>query len=158
MENICAAVRRVLEKRPELWVLVPVHKNPAVRNVVRGALEDCPRVAFTEPLDYPDFVAAMSRSLLVLSDSGGVQEEGSALKKPVLILREVSERPEAVSEGTGLLVGTDRDRIERETLRLLEDEPYRASFSARTSPFGDGRAAERISTLLKECLDGYLNG
>jgi UDP-N-acetylglucosamine 2-epimerase (non-hydrolysing) len=158
-ENICAAVRRVLEKHPDLWVLAPLHKNPAVREVVRDAFLGCPRVVFTEPLDYPDFVAAMNRSLFIWSDSGGVQEEASALKKPVLILREVSERPEAVSEGTGLLVGTDRDRIERESLRLVEDEPYRASFAARTcNPFGDGRAAERIASLLKGCLDGTLDG
>ncbi|MDR1049246.1 MAG: UDP-N-acetylglucosamine 2-epimerase (non-hydrolyzing) [Synergistaceae bacterium] len=154
MKDICAAVRRVSEKRPDLWVLAPLHKNPAVRDVIRDALEGCPRVVLTEPLDYPAFVAAMNRSLFILSDSGGVQEEASALKKPVLILREVSERPEAVSEGTGLLVGTDRDRIEKEALRLIEDEPYRASFAARSSPFGDGRAAERISSLLKESLNG----
>jgi UDP-N-acetylglucosamine 2-epimerase (non-hydrolysing) len=152
LTRICGAVRRLLEGRPALWCLVPLHKNPAVRETIAGELGGLPRVVFTEPMDYPEFVAAMNRSLFIMSDSGGVQEEASALGKPVLILRELSERPEAVSEGTGVLVGTDGDRIEREASRLLEDEPYRASFAARTSPFGDGRAGERIAAIIKNSL------
>jgi UDP-N-acetylglucosamine 2-epimerase (non-hydrolysing) len=150
LTKICGAVRRLLEKYPALWFLVPLHKNPAVRETIAGELSGCPRVVFAEPLSYPEFVAAMNRSILILSDSGGVQEEASALKKPVLILRDLSERPEALSEGTGVLVGTDGDRIEREASRLLEDEPYRASFAARGSPFGDGRAGERIAEIIKD--------
>jgi UDP-N-acetylglucosamine 2-epimerase (non-hydrolysing) len=153
LAQICVSVRRLLTKYPALWFLVPLHKNPAVRETIAGELEGCPRVVFTEPLSYPEFVAAMNRSLFILSDSGGVQEEASALRKPVLILRELSERPEAVSEGTGILVGTDADRIEREASRLLEDASYRASFAARGSPFGDGHAGERIADIIKNYLE-----
>ena len=149
MIEICKAVRGLLEKHPELWILVPLHKNPAVRNTLIEALRGCVHVVFTEPLDYPEFVAAMNRSLFILSDSGGIQEEASALKKPVLILRELSERPEAVTLGTGVLVGTDRCRIEGEALRLLEDEVYRTSFAAREAPFGDGCASIRIRDIIK---------
>ena len=110
-------------------------------------------IVFTEPLSYPEFVAAMNRSLFIMSDSGGVQEEASALKKPVLILREISERPEALEVGTGLLVGADEQVIEREALRLLEDKPYRESFTKRGSdtkcPFGDGNASKQIVDILK---------
>jgi UDP-N-acetylglucosamine 2-epimerase (non-hydrolysing) len=150
LSEICGAVRALSEKHPELGFLVPLHKNPAVRSTIMEALQGCARVIFTEPLDYPDFVAAMNRSLFIMSDSGGVQEEASALKKPVLILRELSERPEAIEAGTGVLVGTDRNRIEGEALRLLEDEPYRKSFAERGSPFGDGEASSRIRTVIRD--------
>ncbi|MDR2175155.1 MAG: UDP-N-acetylglucosamine 2-epimerase (non-hydrolyzing) [Synergistaceae bacterium] len=150
LTRICGAARRLLEKYPALWFLVPLHKNPAVRETIAGELGGRPRVIFTEPLSYPEFVAAMNRSVFILSDSGGVQEEASALRKPVLILRDLSERPEALSEGTGVLVGTDGDRIEREASRILEDELYRASFAARVSPFGDGHAGERIAKIIRD--------
>jgi UDP-N-acetylglucosamine 2-epimerase (non-hydrolysing) len=152
LARICGAVRRLLEKYPELWFLVPLHKNPAVRETITAELGGSPRTVFTEPLSYPEFVAAMNRSILILSDSGGVQEEASALRKPVLILRDLSERPEALSEGTGVLVGTDGGRIEREASRLLDDERYRASFAGRGSPFGDGHAGERIAKIVKDYL------
>ncbi|MDR1979292.1 MAG: UDP-N-acetylglucosamine 2-epimerase (non-hydrolyzing) [Synergistaceae bacterium] len=151
LEEICAAARSILEKHPELRLLVPLHKNPAPRNTIMDALRGCANVVFTEPLGYPEFVAVMNRSLFIMSDSGGVQEEASALKKPVLILRELSERPEAIETGTGVLVGTDRNRIEREALRLLEDESYRRSFADadRGAPFGDGNASARIVNIVK---------
>ncbi len=147
--QICLAVRRMLEKQPKLWILIPLHKNPVVRNTITDGLRDLPRVVFSEPLDYPDFVTAMNRSLFIMSDSGGIQEEASALKKPVLILRDLSERPEAISMGTGILVGTDRECIEREASRLLEDESHLASFAHRGAPFGDGCAAARIADIIK---------
>ncbi len=149
LARVCRAVRQVLERRPELWILIPLHKNPAVRDTITHELRNCARIVFTEPLGYPDFVAAMSRSLFILSDSGGIQEEASALKKPVLILRDLSERPEAVSAGTGVLVGTDESRIAAEALRLLEDGEYLASFAARGMPFGDGTAVDRIVDIVK---------
>jgi UDP-N-acetylglucosamine 2-epimerase (non-hydrolysing) len=149
LKNICAAVSRVLEAHRELRALVPLHKNPIVRDTIRAELGGNDRVIFSEPLSYRDFVAAMNRSLFLLSDSGGVQEEASALKKPVLILREISERPEAISHGTGVLVGTNAERIERESLRLIEDKQYLASFAEKTSPFGDGRASGRICDIIK---------
>ncbi|MDR1377193.1 MAG: UDP-N-acetylglucosamine 2-epimerase (non-hydrolyzing) [Synergistaceae bacterium] len=150
LKEICAAARNILGKHPELRLLVPLHKNPAARNTIIDALRGCSNAIFTEPLDYPEFVAAMNRSLYIMSDSGGVQEEASALKKPVLILRELSERPEAIETGTGVLAGTDRHRIEREALRLLEDHAYRAAFADRSAPFGDGNASTRIVEIVKK--------
>jgi len=162
LERICRAVRRVMEKHPKLRLIVPLHKNPDVRDTIMKILgrpempgrEKREKIAFTEPLEYPEFIGAMNRSLFIMSDSGGVQEEASALGKPVLILRELSERPEALDKGTGLLVGTDEHIIEREALRLLEDESYRESFTKRggavaKNPFGDGNASKRIAGVLK---------
>ena len=149
LEEICAAVRGLLERHAGLHFLIPLHKNPQVRDTITEALGGCPRVEFTEPLDYPGFVAAMNRSVFIMSDSGGVQEEASALKKPLLILREVSERPEALDSGTGVLVGTSQARIEREANRLLEDAAYRSSFAERTCPFGDGNSTARIVAIIK---------
>ena len=151
LAEVCRAVRNIMGKHPEVRFLIPLHKNPVVRKTIMGELGEVDGVVFTEPLDYPDFVAAMNRSLFIMSDSGGIQEEASALKKPVLILRDVSERPEALSEGTGVLVGTDMRRIENEAMRLLEDEAYLETFSGRGSPFGDGTAAEKIV----EAVKGY---
>jgi UDP-N-acetylglucosamine 2-epimerase (non-hydrolysing) len=152
LARVCGAARRLLDRYPALWFLVPLHKNPVVRRTIAEELGGSPRVVFTEPLDYPAFVSAMNRSLFILSDSGGVQEEASALRKPVLILRDLSERPEAVSVGTGVLVGTDGERIEREASRLLDDARYLESFAERESPFGDGRAGERIAGIIGNYL------
>ncbi|RRD64760.1 non-hydrolyzing UDP-N-acetylglucosamine 2-epimerase [Fretibacterium sp. OH1220_COT-178] len=152
--SICEGVAALLREHPEVRVLVPLHKNPAVRDVIRRELGASPQVILTEPLSYPDFVSVMNRSLFIVSDSGGIQEEASALRKPVLILREVSERPEAIFEGTGVLVGTRPDAILRESLRLLEDPAYRAVFSERGMPFGDGRASSKIRDVVLEYLDG----
>jgi UDP-N-acetylglucosamine 2-epimerase (non-hydrolysing) len=111
------------------------------------------RVALCEPLEYPDFVWAMKRSTLILSDSGGIQEEAPFLKKPVLVLREVTERPEAVLEGTALLVGTESSRIVRESVRLLTNpQEYAKLVEKRRNPFGDGNASERILEALKKSL------
>jgi len=162
LERICRAVRRIMEKHPELWLIAPLHKNPEVRNTISRVVDPRPgnkKIIFTEPLEYPDFVAVMNRSLFIMSDSGGVQEEASALKKPVLILREISERPEALDQGTGLLVGADEHIIEREASRIMEDQSYRESFTKRggssgknadrANPFGDGNASKRIVEIIK---------
>ncbi|MCL2011020.1 MAG: UDP-N-acetylglucosamine 2-epimerase (non-hydrolyzing) [Synergistaceae bacterium] len=159
LARICRAVRRLMEKHPELRLIVPLHKNPEVRNTITDILNvsGSKNIVFTEPLEYPEFVAAMNRSLFIMSDSGGVQEEASALKKPVLILREISERPEALDQGTGLLVGSDEHIIEREASRLLEDISYRESFTKRgggSCPFGDGNASKRIADILKSYFSG----
>ncbi|MDR3232049.1 MAG: UDP-N-acetylglucosamine 2-epimerase (non-hydrolyzing) [Synergistaceae bacterium] len=146
--RVCKAVRGLLERHAELWVVIPLHKNPVVRNAIREELKNCARVVFTEPLNYPDFVAVMNRSLFIMSDSGGIQEEASALRKPVLILRELSERPEALTMGTGVLVGTNRERIGEEASRLLTDSAWFASFSERGMPFGDGSASKRIVNVI----------
>jgi UDP-N-acetylglucosamine 2-epimerase (non-hydrolysing) len=155
--RVCRAVRGLLEKYPRLWILIPLHKNPVVRDAITEELGSRARVVFTEPLNYPDFVAAMNRSLFIMSDSGGIQEEASALRKPVLILRELSERPEALTAGTGVLVGTDGERIDKEASRLLTDASWLASFSKRGMPFGDGSASRRILDVIGEYFAGRLD-
>ncbi|MCR5347715.1 MAG: UDP-N-acetylglucosamine 2-epimerase (non-hydrolyzing) [Fretibacterium sp.] len=161
LHRICGAAAELLRERPEIRFLIPLHKNPTVREAIRqdlGAFAGgaSPRVIFTEPLDYPDFVSAMNRSLFILSDSGGIQEEASALRKPVLILRTLSERPDAVTQGTGVLVGTDPEKILREARRLLDDAEYRENFARRAgSPFGDGTASVKIlETMARYLEDG----
>lgn len=144
--NICGAVKDVIRARPDVMFLIPMHKNPTVRDVIRSELRDFPgNVILTEPLSYPEFVYAMSRSAFILSDSGGVQEEATAIDKPVLIMRSVSERPEAITEGTCLLVGTERRNITREAVRILNEPEYMAAVVGKnTKPFGDGTASVKI--------------
>ena len=159
LRRICGAVGELLQERPGLRVLIPLHKNPTVREAIRrdlGAFAqgDAPQVLFTEPLNYPDFVSAMDRSLFILTDSGGIQEEASALRKPVLILRTLSERPEAITKGTGVLAGTEPGTILREARRLLDDEDYRQSFANRGMPFGDGTASVQIRDIIAKYLEG----
>lgn len=154
LENVCAALADILEQNPHLHVVIPMHKNPAVREVIVGRLGDKPQVTLCDPLDYPDFVWCMNASQFILSDSGGVQEEATAIRKPVLILRSVTERPEAVEHGSGLLVGTDSDRIMDEASKLLRDPAYYAAIGEKcaASPFGDGTAARKIADALEKNL------
>ncbi len=149
LENICRAVARILEDARDVWCVVPMHRNPEVRQVFQARLGAISRVILCDPLSYPDFVWAMERSTLILSDSGGVQEEAPALKKPVLVLRDVTERPEALTEGTAMLVGTDEERIFSSACQLLTDaKAYDALAQRGTRPFGDGDAAEKICAAL----------
>ena len=144
--EICGAVRDVISARPDVVFVIPLHKNPTVRDVILECLKDCPdNVIFTEPLGYSEFVTVMSMSEFILSDSGGVQEEASAIDKPVLIMRTVSERPEAITHGTGILVGTSRDNIRDEALRLMNaPERMREILAKNTKPFGNGEASVKI--------------
>lgn len=143
--RICRAAEKLRASYPNLWLLIPMHKNPAVRETIEAFFTNRERVILCDPLDYPDFVWAMNRSRLILSDSGGVQEEASALKKPVLVLREVTERPEAVESGSALLVGTDEEKILNSAIPLIEDEKAYAEHLLKcVNPFGDGHASERI--------------
>jgi UDP-N-acetylglucosamine 2-epimerase (non-hydrolysing) len=121
-----------------------VHKNPAVRSEVKSVLHGVERVYLTEPLDYLPFINVMKRAYMVLTDSGGIQEEAPALGKPVLVLREVTERPEAAAFGTARLIGTDRRTVESEVNRLLDDEDAYQEMANAVNPYGDGRAASRI--------------
>jgi len=147
--RICRALRRLAESYPELDLVYPLHLNPNVRNVVRPLLGDLPNVYLIDPLDYAPFVYLMTGSYLVLTDSGGIQEEAPSLGKPVLVLRETTERPEAVEAGTVELVGTDEKRIVEAVRELLED-PERYERMARAhNPYGDGKTSERIVTILK---------
>lgn len=145
MERIFRAVRRIVDTHPDTALIYPVHLNPAVREPARRILGDHPRIQLIEPLDVLDFHNFESRATLILSDSGGVQEEAPTFGVPVLVLRETTERPEGVEAGTLKLVGTDEQLIYEEAHRLLVDpEAYRA-MSQAVNPYGDGRASERIA-------------
>ena len=154
LEGICAAVADIIKARSDVVFLIPLHKNPIVRDVIRSSLKDfSDNVIFTEPLNYPEFVLAMSKSTFILSDSGGVQEEASAINKPVLIMRTLSERPEAITHGTCILVGTQRENIRSEALKLLNDPGYMSAIVAKNKmPFGDGRASMKIHEAVREFL------
>ena len=149
MENIAAAVQR-LAARDDVAIIFPVHLNPNVRAVMNARLAGLDNVALIEPLDYPHFARLLDISHLMLTDSGGVQEEAPALGKPVLVMRETTERPEGIAAGTAKLVGTDADAIVRETTRLLDDEAAHAAMARAHNPFGDGHSAARIADLLAE--------
>ncbi|MCT2559419.1 UDP-N-acetylglucosamine 2-epimerase (non-hydrolyzing) [Tsuneonella sp. YG55] len=147
MEAIAHAARR-LAMRDDVAVIFPVHLNPNVRAVMNHALAGLGNVALIEPLDYPHFARLLDISTLMLSDSGGVQEEAPALGKPVLVMRETTERPEGVEAGTAKLVGTDADRIVEEATRLLDDPAAYNAMARAHNPFGDGKATARIVELL----------
>lgn len=144
MASICAAIRQLAERHSDLHFLFPVHPNPNVRQLAHRQLGALPQVSLCEPLDYGAFVTAMKKAWLILTDSGGVQEEAPALGKPVLVLREETERPEAVREGVVELVGTEQNRIFRRASALLEDAAAYRRMAKGASPYGDGYAAERI--------------
>jgi UDP-N-acetylglucosamine 2-epimerase (non-hydrolysing) len=147
MEAIAEAIRR-LAARPDVAMIFPVHLNPNVRSVMNEHLAGLGNVALIEPLDYPHFARLLAISTLMLTDSGGVQEEAPALGKPVLVMRETTERPEGIAGGTARLVGTDADRIVAEAERLLDDQAAYAAMARAHNPFGDGKSAGRIVELL----------
>jgi len=147
IEGIAQALR-ALALRQDVAVIVPLHLNPQVRGVMRRALGGLANVALIEPLDHPHFVRLLSMSDLILTDSGGVQEEAPALGKPVLVLRETTERPEGIAAGTARLVGTDSARIVSEAAQLLDDPAAHASMARAHNPYGDGQAARRIVELI----------
>jgi UDP-N-acetylglucosamine 2-epimerase (non-hydrolysing) len=144
MRNICAAIKEIALSRPEVSFVFPVHKNPIVRDIVFPELANLDRVVLIEPPDYVPFVHLMKSAYLILTDSGGVQEEAPSLGKPVLVLRKTTERPEGVEAGNAKLVGTDTQNIVREVERLLEDKTAYNTMAQMANPYGDGRAAERI--------------
>jgi UDP-N-acetylglucosamine 2-epimerase (non-hydrolysing) len=143
MEQIGRALRRIAVAHPELLVVFPVHRNPVVREAVLPAICDLPNVVVTEPAPYREFCQLMARATVILTDSGGVQEEGPSLGVPVLVMRDTTERPEAVAAGAVRLVGTDEDRIVAEAERLLTDPAAHAAMAGTVNPYGDGLAAER---------------
>ena len=152
LKNIADGMLRVLDSHPDTVLLLPLHRNPTVREPLQELLGDHPRVVLTEPLDYDRLVAAMKGCTLLLTDSGGLQEEAPALGKPVLVLRETTERPEAVDAGTARLVGTDPTTIHREASLLLENSEAYNSMAKAVNPFGDGQASGRILEAALELL------
>lgn len=147
-EQICLALKRIAAAR-DVQVVYPVHLNPNVQEPVKRILGDAPSVHLIAPQDYLPFVWLMNRAHLIITDSGGVQEEAPALAKPVLVMRDTTERPEALAAGTVRLVGTDAARIEAEALRLLDDPAAYAEMARALNPYGDGQAARRIATVLR---------
>jgi UDP-N-acetylglucosamine 2-epimerase (non-hydrolysing) len=144
MRHVTEAILRIKAVHPDLTVVIPTHRNPAVREIVVGALSGKPGILLIDPLPYLDFVHLMARSHLILTDSGGVQEEAPSLKRPVLVIRDVTERPEGVAVGVARLLGTDPERIFRSVNQLLTDPAAYAEMVGPANPYGDGHAAERI--------------
>lgn len=150
LRAICQALHVLVDRNPDVEVVFPVHLNPNVREIVFAVLGGKTRIHLLQPLDYVSFVHYMSRSTLILTDSGGIQEEAPCLGKPVLILRHHTERPEVLEAGVGELVGTDTTTIVRAAQRLLDDPEKYGQMAKVTNPFGDGRASERIVKVLLE--------
>ncbi|MDO7898345.1 non-hydrolyzing UDP-N-acetylglucosamine 2-epimerase [Pseudomonas citrulli] len=151
-QHICQALRCLAERNPDIQILYPVHPNPHVKEVAYPLLGQVPNILLCAPLDYAPFIAAMKRAYLIISDSGGVQEEAPALGKPVLVLREETERPEAVELGVVKLVGPHRDAILEQAQRLLDDPQAYRGMARGISPYGDGQAAGRIVEVLRQYL------
>jgi len=146
--EICHGLRLIAEQNPDVEIVYPVHLNPHVQGPVRRILSGVERVHLIEPQDYGSFVWLMSQAYLILTDSGGIQEEAPALGKPVLVMREKTERPEAIEAGAARLVGVDRESIFREAQRLLDRPTEYERMAHAANPYGDGRAAERIVSIL----------
>lgn len=152
MEHMFRAIRRVMDRHPDVKAIYPIHMNPVVRKTAREILGDDDRIHLIEPLDVLDFHNFMARSYLILTDSGGIQEEAPSLGKPVLVMRDTTERPEGIDAGTLKLVGTQEETIYREFERLLDDEDAYAQMAKASNPYGDGFACRRIADVLSSRL------
>ena len=151
MKNIFRAIRRIVDEMPDVKAIYPIHMNPVIRQLATAELGDCERIKMIAPLDVLDFHNFMDRGYLILSDSGGVQEEAPSLGKPVLVLRDTTERPEGIDAGTLKLVGTNEQNIYRECKLLLEDASKYEEMSKAANPYGDGFASKRIADILAGC-------
>lgn len=154
MRHIYKALRRIVEEIPDTEIVFPVHRNPLVRKVVEEELAGVDRIHLIDPMEYEPFANLMSLSSLVLTDSGGIQEEAPSLGKPVLVLRNTTERPEAVEAGTVRLIGTDKDVVYAETKRLLTDQAAYDAMSNAVNPYGDGKASQRIVQAILHAFAG----
>jgi len=153
LKNICLAIKELVKEEDfEADFILPVHKNPNVEGVVFANLRNNPKIHLVEPLEYPDFANVMAKSYLILSDSGGVQEEAPSLGKPVLVLRKTTERPEAVKAGTVKLVGTDKNKIKKEVKKLLENKKEYQKIAKAKNPYGNGTASKKIVKVIWEKL------
>ena len=153
MLSMFRAIRRVTEEHSDVKVLYPIHMNPEVRKAAKQSLTGCDRIRIVEPLDVLDCHNMMARSYLILTDSGGIQEEAPSLGIPVLVMRDTTERPEGISAGTLKLVGTDEEKIYTEFTRLLNDREAYDSMALAHNPYGDGHASERIADIVTETLN-----
>lgn len=149
MRHMFKAIRRVMDEHPDVKAIYPIHMNPVVREIANEYLGDDDRIHIIEPLDVLDFHNFLSRSHLILTDSGGIQEEAPSLGKPVLVMRDTTERPEGIAAGTLKLVGTEEETIYREFSRLLSDADEYETMSKASNPYGDGHACERIADILE---------
>ena len=152
MCHMFKAIRRVMDEHPDVKAIYPIHMNPAVRETANEYLGNDDRIHIIEPLDVLDFHNFLSRSYLILTDSGGIQEEAPSLGKPVLVMRDTTERPEGIAAGTLKLVGTEEETIYKEFSRLLSDKDEYEAMSKASNPYGDGHACERIADILAEKL------
>ena len=148
MRHMFKAIRRVMDEHPDVKAIYPIHMNPGVREIAQEYLGDDDRIHIIEPLDVLDFHNFLSRSYLILTDSGGIQEEAPSLGKPVLVMRDTTERPEGIAAGTLKLVGTEEETIYKEFSRLLSDKDEYEAMSKASNPYGDGHACERIADIL----------
>lgn len=153
LEQLCRAIARIASEMPDLVFLLPMHPNPNVRGTIQSTLAGIEAMHLTEPLPYAPFVAAMRRADLILSDSGGVQEEAPSLNTPVLVLRDTTERPEVVEVGAAKLVGRDPDVVYAAARQLLTDEASRLAMTGKPNPYGDGRASVRIRKAVSRFLE-----
>ncbi len=148
-ENICLAIKELAQKYPDAEFIYPVHLNPNVQKPVSEFLSECDNVHLSEPLSYPYIIWIMNKCHLILTDSGGIQEEGPSLGKPVLVMREVTERTEGIDAGTAKLVGTDKNIIVSEVSKLLTDDNYYSKMANAVNPYGDGQTSKKIIEILK---------
>jgi UDP-N-acetylglucosamine 2-epimerase (non-hydrolysing) len=154
LQNICEAIKELAQKHPDIVVVYPVHPNPVVKIIANKILGGLDRIHLVGPLDYLTFINVMKKAYIILTDSGGLQEEAPTLKKPLLLLRDVTERPEAFEAGLAKAIGTDRGRIVHEVDNLLNDENLYRTMTDSYNPYGDGRAADRIVTALFRWANG----
>ena len=150
MHNMFRAIRRIIDENPDVKAIYPIHMNPVVRKAAEEELGDCDRIRIIEPLEVLDFHNFLARSYMILTDSGGIQEEAPSLGKPVLVMRDTTERPEGIAAGTLKLVGTDEETIYAEFKRLLTDRVAYEAMSHASNPYGDGHACERIADILEK--------
>lgn len=150
MHHMFRAIRRIMDEYPDVKAIYPIHMNPVVRQTAEEELSGCDRIRIIEPLDVLDFHNFLSRSYLILTDSGGIQEEAPSLGKPVLVMRDTTERPEGIAAGTLKLVGTDEEVIYRNFKELLEDSEAYERMAHASNPYGDGHACERIADVLEK--------
>jgi UDP-N-acetylglucosamine 2-epimerase (non-hydrolysing) len=150
MKHMFRAIKRIIDEHPDVKAIYPIHMNPVVRETANDILGGCDRIRIIEPLDVLDFHNFLANSHLILTDSGGIQEEAPSLGKPVLVMRDTTERPEGIKAGTLKLVGTDEETIYAEFKKLLEDQTEYDKMSQASNPYGDGFACKRIADILEK--------